>query len=494
MAENQTQDARTQALAIVAPDEQRAEALIAAYENLPDANKKIAAEQNLVQGIQERIREIDEQLGKQVDEILHAPKFKALEAVWNGLRYLITKTETSTRLKLKLLVLSKDELGNDLERAVDHDQSALFRKIYEEEYGTFGGHPFSMLVGSYEFGENPEDVETLRKLSGVAAASHAPFVAAASPRLFELGEDYAGLSKPRDLAKIFEIPDELRMKWKEFRGSEDSRYVTLALPRVLIRKPYHSKTNPVEGFVYDEVVVDDEHPVTDDKIHLPAIRHGNYLWGSAAWVLAERITKAFAMYSWCGAIRGVEGGGLVQGLPVHTFTTDEGEASMKGPTEVTITDRRERELDQLGFVALCHRKGSAEAAFFGGQTAQKPKMYDLPEANANAELSARLPYLLAASRFAHYLKVIVREKVGGFESPESVSRYLNRWIGAYVLGRDDAGQELKAQYPLREARVDVTEIPGRPGAYNAVVFLRPHFQLEELTTSLRLVAELPPPA
>lgn len=499
MADNAQQGTvRERALALVSPDQTRAEALIAAYESLPDENKKVALTQNLVQGIQERIRDIDRQLTAQMNDILHHEDFQELEATWNGLKYLVSRTETSSRLKLKLLVMSKQELSEDLERAVDHDQSALFKKIYEEEYGTFGGHPFSMLVGSYEFGEEAADVETLTKMSGVAAASHAPFLVAASPHLFELGDDFSGLGKPRDLSKIFEIPDELRIKWKEFRDHEDSRYVSMVLPRVLIRKPYDSKSNPVSGFVFDErVVADDGGLVASNgemRTHLPAVDHGRYLWGSAAWVLAERVTHAFALYSWCGAIRGVEGGGLVEGLPIHAFKTDEGEVAMKGPTEVTITDRRERELDRLGFIALCHRKGSAQAAFFGGQTTQRPKVYDLAEANANAALSARLPYLLAASRFAHYLKAIVRDKVGSFETAETLQRYLNRWIGGYVLGRDDAGQQLKAQYPLREARVDVSEIPGRPGAYNAVCFLRPHFQLEELTTSIRLVAELPPPA
>lgn len=488
---------RDQALQIVSTDEQHAESLIKAFENMPEENQK-TAKQNLIQGIQERIQEIDEQLTAQVNQVIHDPKLQRLEATWNGLHYLVYKSETGPRLKLKLLVVTKKELEDDLKKAVDHDQSALFKKIYEEEYGTFGGHPFSMLVSGEEFGVSGDDVQTLEKVSHVAAASHAPFLAGASPVLFELGDDFSGLGKPRDLSKVFEIPDELRIRFNEFRDSEDSRYVALTVPRVLIRKPFDSDTNPVDRFVFDENVVGDDGGVenVDGTKHydLAKIDHAKYVWGSAAWVLAARITHAFSVYSWTGAIRGVEGGGLVEGLPIHTFKTDEGEVAMKGPTEVAITDRRERELDVLGFIGLCHRKSSAQAAFFGGQTTQRPKIYDLPEANANAALSSRLPYILAASRFAHYLKAIVREKVGSFETADTLGRYLNRWIGNYVLGRDDAGQEMKAQYPLREARVDVTEIPGKPGAYNAVVFLRPHFQLEELTTSIRLVAELPPPA
>ncbi|HEX6903560.1 MAG TPA: type VI secretion system contractile sheath large subunit [Thermoanaerobaculia bacterium] len=430
-----------------------------------------------VASIEARVAQIDQLLSEQLNAILHDEEFQRLEASWRGLHFLVMNTETGTKLKLRLLNVTKKELLSDLEKATEFDQSALFKKVYEEEYGTFGGHPYGLLVGDYEFGRHPQDMALLEKLSGVAAAAHAPFIAAASPRLFDM-DSFTELGIPRDLAKIFESLE--LIKWRSFRDSEDSRYVTLALPHILLRLPYGPDTVPVEGFNFVEDV--------DGR------DHRKYLWGNAAWALAQRITNAFALYGWCAAIRGVEGGGLVEGLPTHTFKTDEGDVALKCPTEIAITDRREKELDTLGFLTLVHCKGTDYAAFFGGQTTQKPKVYDTNEANANARISAMLPYILAASRFAHYIKAIMRDKIGSFMTAENVASYLNRWIGNYVMGRDDAGQSLKAQYPLREARVDVSEAPGKPGAYKAVVFLRPHFQLEELTTSIRLVAQLPPPA
>ena len=314
-------------------------------------------------------------------------------------------------------------------------------------------------------------------MSQVAAAAHAPFISAASPKMFDM-ESFTGLGVPRDLAKIFESAE--LVKWRSFRESEDGRYVGLVLPHVLMRLPYGPDTKPVEGFDFREDVTG-----TD---------HSKYLWGNAAFALAQRITNAFALYGWCAAIRGVEGGGLVEGLPTHTFQTDEGDIALKCPTELAITDRREKELNDLGFIALCHCKGTDYSAFFGGATANKPKMYNTDQANANAKLSAQLPYILAASRFAHYLKVMIRDKIGSFQTRANIEDFLNTWIADYVLLNDDAPQSAKAEYPLREARVDVTEAAGKPGCYVATVFLKPHFQLEELTASLRLVAELPAPA
>ena len=437
----------------------------------------MAVSNNTVAMIESQIAQIDELISNQLNEILHHEDYQRLEASWRGLNYLVMNTETSTRLKLRLLCVSKKELLKDLETASEFDQSNLFKKVYEEEYGTFGGNPYSLLMGDFEFGRHPQDMALLEKLSNVAAAAHAPFIAGASPRLFDM-DSYTELANPRDLAKGFESTE--LIKWRSFRDTEDSRYVTLVLPHILLRLPYGPETLPVEEFN----LVED----TDGR------DHGKYLWGNAAYAMTQRITNAFALYGWCAAIRGVEGGGVVAGLPTHTFKTDEGDIALKCPTEIAITDRREKELDGLGFVALCHCKGTDYAAFFGGQTTQKPKLYDTDQANANARISARLPYILAASRFAHYLKVICRDKVGSFQTKETLGTYLNRWINNYVLATDDAGQELKAQYPLREARIDVTDLPANPGAYRAVAFLRPHFQLEELTTSIRLVAELPPPA
>ena len=373
--------------------------------------------------------------------------------------------------------ITKKELLNDMEKATEFDQSVMFKQIYEEEYGTFGGNPYSLLVGDFEFGRHPQDMSILEKMSGVAAAAHAPFIAAASPKLFDM-DSFNELGVPRDMAKAFESTE--LIKWRSFRDSEDSRYVTLTLPHMLLRLPYGPDTVPVDGFDYREDV--------DGK------DSAKYLWGNSAYAMAQRITNAFAQYKWCAAIRGVEGGGLVEGLPAHTFKTDSGDIALKCPTETAITDRREKELSDLGFIALCHAKGTDFAAFFGGQTANKPKLYNTSDATANARVSGMLPYVLAASRFAHYLKVIMRDKIGSFMTRENVAAFLNTWISQYVLLSDDAPQAVKAKFPLREARVDVMDVPGKPGVYKAVVFLKPHFQLDELTVSIRLVAELPPPA
>ncbi|HEY4219392.1 MAG TPA: type VI secretion system contractile sheath large subunit [Gemmatimonadaceae bacterium] len=427
--------------------------------------------------INARIAQIDELISAQLNQVMHAQEFQQLEASWRGLHFLVMNTETGTRLKLRLLNASRAELQKDLEKAVEFDQSVLFKKIYEEEYGTFGGHPFSVLMGDFEFGRHPQDIAFLEKMSNVAAAAHAPFLAAASPKLFDMSS-FTELSVPRDLAKSFESSE--LIKWRSFRDSEDSRYVTLALPHILMRLPYGPDTKPTEGVTFVEDV-----DGTD---------HSKYLWGNAAYALAQRITDAFAQHSWCAAIRGVEGGGLVEGLPTHTFKTDQGDIALKCPTEIAITDRREKELNDLGFISLCHCKGTDFAAFFGGATTNKAHLYNTNDANANARVSAMLPYVLAASRFAHYLKVIMRDKIGSFMTRGNVESLLNNWISEYVLLNDDAPQAVKAKYPLREARVDVTEIAGKPGAYNATVFLKPHFQLEELSASIRLVAELPPPA
>lgn len=436
----------------------------------------MAVDKDTVAMINDRISQIDALISDQLNQIIHHPELQKLEASWRGLHQLVSNTETSARLKLRLLNVGKNELQNDLEKAVEFDQSALFKKIYEEEYGTFGGHPFSLLIGDFTFGRHPQDIGLLEKLSNVAAAAHAPFIAAASPRLFDMNS-FTELAVPRDLTKIFESLE--LIKWRAFRESEDSRYVSLVLPNFLLRLPYGPETRPVEGMNYVEDVNG-----TD---------HSKYLWGNAAWVLAQRITEAFAKYGWCAAIRGAEGGGAVEGLPAHTFRTSSGDLSLKCPTEVAITDRREKELNDLGFISLCHKKNSDVAVFFGGQTTNKARLYNTNEANANARLSAMLPYVLAASRFAHYLKVIMRDKVGSFMTRDNVQTYLNNWIADYVLINDNAPQEIKAQYLLREARVDVSEVAGKPGAYRATVFLRPHFQLEELSASIRLVANLPPP-
>ncbi len=438
--------------------------------------------QDVTQRINDCIAEIDRLISAQLNEVMHHKDCQRLEASWRGLHDLVMNTETGVRLKLRLLNASKSDLLKDLKSAIEFDQSGLFKKVYEDEYGTFGGHPYSVLVGDYEFGPSPQDVELLSKISNVAAAAHAPFISSASPAMFFM-DRFTDLPAPRDLAKIFESSD--FTDWRAFRASEDSRYVALTMPRVLQRLPYGRDSVPVEGMDFEEDV-----DGTD---------HAKYLWGSAAYKLALRITDAYAKYGWTAAIRGVEGGGKVEGLPAHNYKVyrnrpDDKSKALYCPTEIAITDRREKELNDLGFIALLHHKGENFAAFFGGQTTQKPNTdYVSDKANANARLSAMLPYVLTASRFAHYLKVNMRDKIGSFMTKENVQTFLNLWIGEYVLGKDDAGQVLKARYPLREARVDVFDTPGKPGVYTATVFLRPHFQLEELTTSIRLVAELPPP-
>ena len=440
-------------------------------------NEDLTVSSDILDAIEQRIAEIDELLTEQVNEVLHAEAFQDLESSWRGLAHLVFNTETSQTLKLRLMNASKEELLDDMERAVEFDQSNLFKKVYEEEYGTFGGSPYGLLVGDYEFGRSSRDMALVEGVASVASSAHAPFITSPAPELFDM-DDWTELDKPRDLAKVLESTE--LTKWHAFRESEDSRYVAMTLPRMLLRHPYDPENNPASDFEFIENV--------DGR------DHSKYLWGNASYALAERMTNAFAKYNWCAAIRGVEGGGLVEDMPVHTFKTDDGDIAMKCPTEVAITDRRENELSDLGFISLVHNKETNKAAFFGAQTANKPKVYDTHEATANAALSARLPYIMASSRFAHYIKAIVRDKVGSFQSKDDLSTFMNRWINQYTLGKDDAGQELKAQYPLREARVDVVEKPGKPGSYNATVFVRPHFQLEELTASIRMVADLPEPA
>ena len=439
-----------------------------------DEGMKAAPDKGVVAMINERVAEIDRIISDQLNAIMHHQDFQALEASWTGLRDMVFGTETSSRLKLRLMNVSKKELLKDLETAVDHDMSVLFKKVYEEEYGTFGGHPYSLLIGDYYFGRHPQDMALLERISKVAAASHAPFIASVAPAMFDM-KSFTDIGIPRDMSKIFESAE--LATWRSFRESEDSRYVALVLPKYAARLPYGAKTNPVEKFGFEENV--------DGK------DHSKYLWANSAYQLGLRITDAFAKYGWSTAIRGVEGGGKVSGMTAHAYKTDEGDVVLKCPTEITITDRREKELNDLGFIAVVNSKGSDYSAFFGGQTTNKPKVYNLDSANANAALSSRLPYVLASSRFAHYLKVMMRDKVGSFQTAASVSEYLNNWLAGYVLLNSNAGQESKAKFPLSEGRVDVVEVPGKPGAFQATVYLRPHFQMEELSASIRLVAELP---
>jgi type VI secretion system protein ImpC len=423
------------------------------------------------------IAEIDKKISAQLNEIMHTEEFQKLEASWRGLFYLVDKTETSTSLKIRVLNASKKDLLKDLEKASEFDQSGLFKKVYEAEYGVFGGDPYGTLIGDYEFSNHPEDMALLERIGQVAASAHAPFISAADPTLFNL-DSFTDIDAKRDLAKIFDSVE--YAKWKSFRESEDSRYVGLCLPHTLMRLPYGDKTRRTEGFRFEEDV--------DGR------DHKKYLWGNAAYAMGTRITDSFAKCGWLATIRGVQGGGLVEGLPTHTFHTDEGDIALKCPTEVAITDRREKEFSDLGFMPLVHCKGRDFAAFFGAQSCQKAKTYNKDEANANARLSTQLQYILCVSRFSHYLKAMARDRIGSFTSRVECERWLNNWINTYVHpSPDGAGQSSLAEKPLAEARIDVREVKGRPGAYEAVAYLKPHYQLESLSVSMRLVAELPPP-
>jgi type VI secretion system protein ImpC len=435
----------------------------------------VVVSDNLSATLDARVAELDQLISAQLSEVMHGAEFQKLESSWRGLHYLCKHTSTGEQIKIKVFNTTKKELVRDFKTAIDFDQSALFKKVYEEEFGTFGGAPFGALIGDFEIGRQAEDMYFAEQMSHVAAAAHAPFISAASPELFGL-ETYTDMSKPRDLSKVFDTVE--YAKWKSFREAEDSRYVGLTLPRFLGRLPFNPKDGTTtEGFNFVEDVDGSD--------------HSKYLWVNTAYALGARLTAAFETYGWCAAIRGVEGGGLVEDLPTHTFKTDDGEVALKCPTEIAITDRREKELSDLGFIPLVHCKNTDYAAFFGTQSAQKAKKYDSDAANANAVLSAQLQYIFSVCRIAHYLKSMMRDKIGSFASSSNVEQFLNQWIRQYVVEDDNATQETKARYPLREASIQVSEIPGRPGVYRAVAFVRPHFQLDELSVSLRLVAELP---
>lgn len=444
----------------------------------------VTVSKDLIRSIRNGIEALDAAISKQLAAIMHHPDFQRLEGTWRGLHYLVMNSETGTELKIKVLNCSKRELFKDLDRAVEFDQSQLFKKIYENEFGMPGGEPYGALIGDYEFTNHPEDIDLLQKVSGVAAAAFCPFISAASPKLFGLNS-FTELSQPRDLAKIFDSVE--YTKWQSFRNSDDSRFVALVMPRVLSRLPYGKHTKPVEEFDFEEVELD----ATGRPKSVP---HEHYAWMNAAYVYGARLTDAFAKTGFCVAIRGKENGGLVEGLPAHVFRSDDGDPDLKCPTEIGITDRREAELSKLGFLPLCHYKNTDYSVFFGAQTCQKPKKYDKPDATANAAISARLPYIMATSRIAHYLKVIARDKIGSFMERQDMQDYLERWIAQYVCADPHPTPEMKARLPLAEARIQVEEVPGAPGSYQAVAWLRPWLQLEELTTSLRTVAKLPPKA
>ena len=438
----------------------------------------VVVSDNLCANIDARIVQLDELLSSQLSLIMHAPEFQKLESSWRGLEYLCKQSVTGPMLKIKIINTNKKELTKDFQGALEFDQSTLFKRIYSEEFGTFGGEPFAALIGDFEFSRQASDMYLLGEISHVAAAAHAPFISSAAPELLGL-ESFTDLGKPRDLAKVFDTLDYI--KWKSFRESEDSRYVGLTLPHFLGRLPYDPKEGTtVEGFNFVEDV--------------DGTNHEKYLWVNAAYAFGARLTNAFDLYGWCAAIRGVEGGGLVEDLPSHTFKTDDGEIALKCPTEISITNRREKELSDLGFIPLVHCKNTDYAAFFGAQSVQKAIKYDSAAANANANLATQLQYIMSVSRIAHYMQSILINKVGSFGTAGNLQDFLNQWIKNYVLLDDGGSQEAKARYPLREASIQVFDVPGKRGVYKAVALLRPHFQLDELSVALKLVAELPKPA
>jgi type VI secretion system protein ImpC len=494
MAETDTQQAEGKEAALgVVPDEFSAllqqefkpktertrEAVTSAVQTLAEQVLKETSlvSDDAVETIEGIIAEIDKKLTEQVNLILHHEDFQKLEGTWRGLHYLVNNTETDEMLKIRVMNVSKLELGKTLKKfkGTAWDQSPIFKKVYEEEYGQFGGEPYGCLVGDYHFDQSPPDVELLTSMSKVAAAAHSPFIAGAAPTVMQM-ESWQELANPRDLTKIFQTPE--YASWRSLRESEDSRYVGLAMPRFLSRLPYGAKTDPVEEFDFEE---DTE-----------GAQHDKYTWSNSAFAMAVNINRAFKMYGWTTRIRGVESGGAVESLPTHTFPTDDGGVDMKCPTEIAISDRREAELAKNGFMPLLHRKNSDFAAFIGAQSLQKPSEYDDPDATANANLAARLPYLFASCRFAHYLKCIVRDKIGSFKEREDMEKWLNKWIQNYVEPNPStASEEDKARKPLAAAEVVVSEVEGNPGYYTSKFFLRPHYQLEGLTVSLRLVSKLP---
>lgn len=424
--------------------------------------------------IAERIAALDKLISAQVNQVLHDSKFQKLEASWRNLNKLITDNDLSSSMKVRVFNCNRKEMERDFARAPGFDQSHFFKCVYEREYGTLGGAPYSFLIGDMEFGRSPQDVKFLRDVSAVAAMAHAPFITSAAPSLMDL-DSYQDLDRPISLDKIFDSSE--MAAWNSLRDNMDSRYLVMTVPRTMVRLPWGPDTVPVDEMDFVEDVDGQEH----DK----------YLWGPSAWSVGSLIMKSFAEYGWPSAIRGTESGGKISDLPTHSFPSLSGTRITKCPTETAVTDRREKELSDQGIISLCHASNTDYAVIFSGSTVNRPQKYVSDEANANARLSANLPYVLACSRFAHYLKAIMRDKVGGFTSKESIERFLNDWIAQYVTSDDTASHATKARYPLREAKIEVKEIPGRPGSYTAITYLRPHFQLEELSASLRMVAELP---
>lgn len=434
-------------------------------------------DKNLNKSIHQAIQDMDEILSKQLSVILHHPLLNQLEGRWRGLYYLVKNSETGVNLKIKLMPCTKQQALHDFDNAIELDQSKLYKKIYEHEFGSAGGQPYAVILGDYEFSHQTEDLRLLNHFAKLSAAAFCPFIAAASPHLLGL-KSWQELNRPRDLSKLTEGIDYL--PWRNFREDEEARFVYLCLPRVLARLPYGKNTSWNTSFNFNELP---RNGIAEDPNH--------YCWMNAAFTLTTQMTKAFSKNGWCISLRGREGGGRVDNLPLHILNDYSGELDYLCPTEINITDRREAELSYLGLLPLCHYKNTDYAVFFGAESVQKVKHYDKAEATENARISARLPYIMATSRFAHYLKMMARDKIGSFLSAEEAEDWLNRWILNYVNGNEHSKHELKAKYPLAEARIRVSETPGKASSYQATAWLKPWLQMEELTTSMRLVAKIP---
>jgi type VI secretion system protein ImpD len=424
---------------------------------------------------------IDEVINSQLNEILHHSRFQRLEAAWRGLNRLVTRVENedTDEVKIKFLDVTWRELGRDFERSVDFDQSQLFIKIYEREFGTPGGQPFGILLGDYEISPQSTDVAVLQAISGVAAAAFCPFIASASPSMFGL-DGFTDLQGSPDLARGFQLKEFL--KWRAFRDTEDSKFVGLVLPRVLMRLPYVDEIQRADGFRFQEDVTQ---PGGD-----------GFLWGNAAYAFGEVVVRAFAQSGWLARIRGVEqdvdAGGIVNDLPVHCFATDSTGIAPKCSTDVIVTDAQERDLSQFGFIPLCQGHDTEYSAFYSCESTQKSKKYSTAEATRNARITSMMHYTLCASRFAHYLKVLARDKIGGGTEASECERILHEWITQYVTPDADASPEVKARRPLREAQVQVRPHPAQPGSYQCSFHLWPHFELDDLVAAVRLNTELGP--
>ncbi|MBJ6724528.1 type VI secretion system contractile sheath large subunit [Geomonas sp. Red875] len=421
------------------------------------------------------IAEIDRKLSEQLDEILHHEAFQKLESAWRSLAFLVDRTDFRENNRIELLNVTKEELQDDFEDAPEVMKTALYQTVYSAEYGQFGGKPFGAIVGNFEFGPGPQDVKLLQNMAAVAAMAHAPFLAGVAPQFFGC-DDFTTLPNLKDVASILEGPQ--YAKWQAFRETEDARYVGLALPRFLLRLPFGAATDPVRAFDYEEAVTDS---------------HQRYCWGNAAFAFATRLSESFANFRWCANIIGPQGGGAVHDLPLHQYEAL-GALQTKIPTEVLISERREFELAEEGFIALTMRKGSDNAAFFSANSVQKPKYFGTSkegkEAELNHKLGLQLPYVFIVSRLAHYLKVIQREHIGSWKERGDLENELNLWIRQYVSDMDNPMPGVRSRRPLRQAEVAVSEVPGEPGWYRVGLKVTPHFKYMGAYFTLSLVGKL----